>query len=353
MRKIGAVMSGLALSVMLVAPAQAGPSDGITWLGHASFRIERKGAVVYVDPWKLTDEPHDADIVLITHPHFDHLSVPDIQKVAKGTTVVVGPPDCLKELTGDLRPVKPGDSLTLGAVTVDAVPAYNTNKAYHPKQNQWVGYVITIGKTRIYHAGDTDVIPEMHGLLVDVALLPVSGTYVMTAEEAATAAALINPKLAIPMHYGTIIGGEADARRFQSRCEPIPVKILTKPSAAAPAPADLIVSSQVDKTRLTMDEPLRFSVTIAGPITTVPRVAIESLKAFRVLSTGQSQSVTVRGGQTQLAITLEYLLAPLAAGKQTLGPVTVEHEGKRYQTTPIEVEVVAGEHPPLRGGTVL
>ena len=125
--------------------------------------------------------------------------------------------------------------------------------------------------------------------------------------------------------------------------------------AAAPpqAPADLVVSSQVDKTRLTLNEPLRFTVTIAGPITTAPRVGIESLKTFQVLSTGQSQSVTVRGGQTQLAITLEYLLAPLAAGKQTLGPVTVEHEGKRYQTTPIEVEVVAGEHPPLRGGTVL
>lgn len=135
--------------------------------------------------------------------------------------------------------------------------------------------------------------------------------------------------------------------------------------APSSAPADLVVSSQVDKTRLTMDEPLAFSVTIAGPITTAPRVTIESLKAFRVLSTGQSQQVTVRGGQTQLAITLEYLLAPLAPGRQTLGPVTVEHDGKRYQTKPIEIEVAAGaapaprprssapQRPAIRGGTVL
>ena len=230
MRRISAVVIGTALSVAMAVPVMAGPADGITWLGHASFRIERKGQVVYVDPWQLAEAPHDADVVLITHPHFDHLSVPDIQKVAKGTTVVVGPPDCLNDLTGDTRPVKPGDSLELGAVTVEAVPAYNTNKAFHPKQNQWVGYVITIGKRRIYHAGDTDVIPEMRGLEVDVALLPVSGTYVMTAEEAAQAAALINPKLAVPMHYGTIIGSEQDARRFQSRCDLIPVKIFTKPA---------------------------------------------------------------------------------------------------------------------------
>lgn len=147
-----------------------------------------------------------------------------------------------------------------------------------------------------------------------------------------------------------------------------------EPEPAPSAPADLVVSSQVDKTRLTMDEPLRFSVTIAGPIQSAPRVTIESLKAFQVLSTGQSQSVTVRGGQTQLAITLEYLLAPVTLGKQTLGPVTVEYEGQTYQTASIDVEVTAGEgrsphpglsphpgegsaprpkRPPLRGGTVL
>lgn len=209
-------------------PAQAGPADGVEWLGHASFRIERKGTVVYVDPWKLDDAPHDADVILITHPHADHLSVPDIQKVAKPTTVVVGPPDCLKDVTGETRAVRPGETLEVGAVTVEAVPAYNTNKAFHPKQNGWVGYVIELGKTRIYHAGDTDVIPEMHGLVVDVALLPVSGAYVMTAEEAAMAAGVIAPKLAVPMHYGTIIGSETDALRFRARCEPIPVKIYTR-----------------------------------------------------------------------------------------------------------------------------
>lgn len=209
----------------------AGVEEGITWLGHASFRIERARTIIYIDPWRLPDAPGDADWVLITHPHYDHLSVPDIQKVVKPTTVIVGPPDCLTELTGDLRPVKPGESVTVGEVTVEAVAAYNTSKPYHPRQNQWVGYIVTVGKVRIYHAGDTDVTPEMREFRADVALLPVSGTYVMTAEEAAMAANFMAPKLAIPMHYGTIVGNSSDAIRFKERCAPVPVKIYSVQSA--------------------------------------------------------------------------------------------------------------------------
>jgi len=132
----------------------------------------------------------------------------------------------------------------------------------------------------------------------------------------------------------------------------------------AAAPAEIVVSSHVDKVRLTEEEPLTFSVTIAGPIHTAPRVSLSSLEGFQVLSTGQSQQVQIRGGETQLAVTLQYVLAPTVPGKHTLGPVTVEHEGRRYQTAPIEVEVLPATHEPtppkltprrlpVRGGTVL
>ena len=228
----------LLISAAGPSPAFAGLDDGIAWLGHASFRLERKHTVVYVDPWQIATEPHDADAILITHPHFDHLSPSDIGRVAKASTVIVGPPECLKGLTGTLRPVKPGDHVALDGISVDVVPAYNTGTAYHPKANQWVGYLVQLdGGPRIYHAGDTDVIPEMSSFKVDVALLPVGGTYTMTAEQAAMAANLLDPKLAIPMHYGSIVGGPADAQRFQEACGSIPVKILPRrPPAERPAP---------------------------------------------------------------------------------------------------------------------
>lgn len=137
-------------------------------------------------------------------------------------------------------------------------------------------------------------------------------------------------------------------------------RVGSLPLAGAAAPAEIVVLSRVDKMRLTVEEPLTFSVTIAGPIATPPRITLSSLEGFQVVSTGQSQQATIRGGQMQLSITLQYLLAPTAPGKHTLGPVTVEYEGQRYQTSPIEVEVVpAGEPPPaprrpaIRGGVVL
>ena len=221
------------MAIMVAASPSVGHADqmdGISWLGHASFKIAKKEApVVYLDPWKLPETPHDGDVILITHSHYDHLSVPDIQKAAKPGAVIIGPADCLKDLTGDVRPVKPGQQVVLEGVTIEAVPAYNTGKPFHPKENGWVGYIVTIGGRRIYHAGDTDVIPEMSSFVVDVALLPVSGTYVMSAEEAATAAGILNPKVAVPMHYGTIIGTENDARQFQRRCAPLTVKIYPAP----------------------------------------------------------------------------------------------------------------------------
>jgi L-ascorbate metabolism protein UlaG (beta-lactamase superfamily) len=197
----------------------------ITWLGHDGFKI-KKDRVVYVDPFKLAGKPEAADLVFVTHEHFDHLSVDDLKKIVTAKTTVVTIPACenaVKELTPKaVRIVTAGQKLEVDGVSVAVVPAYNTSKfrspgnPFHPKADGKVGFVLGIGGLRIYHAGDTDQIPEMAQTKgVDVALLPVSGTYVMTADEAVKACEAIQPKVAIPMHYGAIVGSDADAETFR------------------------------------------------------------------------------------------------------------------------------------------
>lgn len=132
--------------------------------------------------------------------------------------MIVTVADCADKFRGDVRIMKPGDSLKIEGVAIEAVPAYNTDKPNHPKVNGWVGFIIEMGGSRIYHAGDTDLIPEMDEIKADIALLPVGGTYTMTAEEAAQAAERINPQVAIPMHYGEIVGSRADAEKFKRLC---------------------------------------------------------------------------------------------------------------------------------------
>jgi L-ascorbate metabolism protein UlaG (beta-lactamase superfamily) len=185
----------------------------ITWLGHDGFLIKGDGKAIVIDPFQLKEcEP--ADVILVTHEHYDHCSPEDIQKIQKASTVIVTEANSAKKLSGDVRVVRPGDKLTVSGIPVEAVPAYNTNKSFHPKQNGWLGFILTVDGVKIYHAGDTDFIPEMDSIKADIALLPVSGTYVMTAEEAVEAAKTIKPKLVIPMHYGAIVGSAEDARRF-------------------------------------------------------------------------------------------------------------------------------------------
>ncbi len=210
----------------------------IRWLGHDTFEISNSKRIV-IDPYKLSKE-HKADILLITHEHFDHLSIEDIEKVADANTSVVAPKQCEGELKDmnfkELIIVKPNEKVQVQGLGIEAVPAYNTNKInpstkkpFHPKEDGKVGYIITINDLRIYHAGDTDAIEEMKDINADIALLPVSGTYVMTAEEASQAAKMIKPRLAIPMHYGAIVGSLEDANKFKSLvdCE---VKILEQES---------------------------------------------------------------------------------------------------------------------------
>lgn len=198
--------------------------ENIHWLGHDSFRVDGD-VTIYIDPWKLAAGSPPADLILITHNHSDHFSPDDIALIRSGATELVAPAVVASKLTGAVHRVKAGDHLTVRGVEIQVLPAYNIHKAYHPRHAGYVGYVLTVGGQRIYHAGDTDAIPEMEGLRPDIALLPVSGTYVMDADEAVEAVKLLQPGLAIPMHYGAIVGSEADARRFQ-QISPVPVWIM-------------------------------------------------------------------------------------------------------------------------------
>ncbi len=203
-------------------------AEGVLWLGHDSFRL--KGVkTVYVDPWKLAPGAEKADVVLVTHEHHDHFSKDDIAKIARPDTVVVGPASVTKQLTGKTVTVQPGEKRVVEGVPIETVAAYNVNKKFHPQSAGHVGYVVTLNGKRIYHAGDTDLTPEMAGVKSDIALLPVSGTYVMNPAEAAEAANTFKPALAIPMHYGDpeVVGTIQDAQEFK-RLAKVPVEILEK-----------------------------------------------------------------------------------------------------------------------------
>lgn len=202
----------------------------IEHLGHAGFKLKGE-KVVYIDPYESSDD-EKADIILVTHAHHDHCSIADIQRLSTADTIILGTPACQSKLPSErvlmkeFKIVKPGIKLEVYGINVETVPAYNPEKQFHPKADENVGYVIEINGKRIYHAGDTDKIPEMANIKnIDVALLPVGGTYTMDAKEAAQACDLIKPKLAVPMHYGKIVGSMQDAESFKSLCKQ-EVKIL-------------------------------------------------------------------------------------------------------------------------------
>ena len=182
-------------------------------LGHASFRFDLEKCI-YIDPYQLSDNLPKADIIICTHSHFDHCSPEDIAKIQDENTTLVVTADSAEKVSGNVQIIAPGESLDFGKIKIEAVPAYNTNKSFHPKENGWMGIIVDDGNIRIYHTGDTDDIPEMKNVEADVWLVPVSGTYVMTAEEAAEIINNVKPQVAIPMHYGAIVGSKADAGKF-------------------------------------------------------------------------------------------------------------------------------------------
>ncbi len=214
--------------------------DGVRlhWLGHDGYKLTVEGkTVIYIDPYQISDSHHnknDADIILISHNHFDHLSMDDLRHLIGKNTTIVAAKECIEQLknvgAAETKGVAPGDMLTVQGIPIETVAAYNTNKHFHPKADGKVGFIITLNKMRVYHTGDTDDIPEMSAIEADVALVPVSGTYVMTAEEAAKAVnEKIKPKkLAIPMHYGSIVGSEKDAVKFKELVTACPVQILER-----------------------------------------------------------------------------------------------------------------------------
>jgi len=213
--------------------------DGVSihWLGHDGFRIEASGKTIYIDPYQLSkaqQNRNDADIIFVSHNHFDHLSMDDLKHVAGKSTTIVAAKECIQQLKSanatEVKGVCPGDILTIRDFPVEVIAAYNVSKKFHPKTDGKVGFVITVNNSRIYHTGDTDDIPEMSATKPDIALVPVSGTYVMTAEEAAKATnEKIKPrKFAIPMHYGSIVGSYKDASKFKQLVTTCSVQILEK-----------------------------------------------------------------------------------------------------------------------------
>ena len=198
----------------------------IQWLGHASFKISHEDTVIYIDPWKLKHSMHDATLVLVSHSHYDHYSAEDIAKAGGSDTKLIASEDVIsQENAGET--IMPGLTVELSGVRVVGVPAYNPKKEFHPKANNWIGFVIEIGSKRIYYAGDTDITEEMKALKdIDLALVPVGGKYTMDSAEAAQAVNHFKPGRAIPYHWGDIVGQLSDATKFSELAE-CPVTVIT------------------------------------------------------------------------------------------------------------------------------
>jgi L-ascorbate metabolism protein UlaG (beta-lactamase superfamily) len=210
----------------------------IKWLGHSGFLLENS-KIIYIDPYKIREGLPKADLILITHGHADHCSVSDLNKIVKEGTRVFVTADAQSKINRfdvpiRMEVVQPGQDFDLGTVKISTLPAYNIDKPFHTKEEGLVGYLIKLNDVVVYHSGDTDNIPEFQKLTGYnknfVALLPVSGRYVMTAEEAYEAAKIIKPTISIPMHWGAIVGSREDAEEFKELClqDGLRVEILEK-----------------------------------------------------------------------------------------------------------------------------
>jgi len=206
--------------------------ENFIWYQQSGFRWKGEKLVLYIDPWNIKGDLPPADLVLITHAHGDHYSSDDLKKIKGAKTVFVAPADVARELSGNVKAVRPGERVDAAGVKLETVPAYNADPARlqaHPKANAWVGYVMQLAGRTYYHAGDTDHLPELEKIKTDVAFVPIgNGGFVMTVEEAAALVKAMKPKVAVPMHYGFYpgVGVEADGPRFKKAAAGVEVHIF-------------------------------------------------------------------------------------------------------------------------------
>lgn len=189
-------------------------------LGHSTIKLKKNSKIIYIDPYNINNSINDADIIFITHSHYDHFSQEDIKKVRNNNTIIIITEDLYNDTIqlnfkeNNIITVKPGNNYQVNEIKFCTIPAYNVNKKFHPKDNNWVGYIIELEGNKYYIAGDTDITEENKKIKCDVAFVPVGGTYTMNYKEAAKLINEIKPKLAIPVHYGSIVGTKKDAEEF-------------------------------------------------------------------------------------------------------------------------------------------
>lgn len=186
------------------------------WLGHASLLIKIDNKNIYIDPWKIKDVSQKADIILVTHSHFDHYSEEDIKKISTQKTFLYSTEDVISKTSiKNKKIIKPFEKISIDNIEIEGFPAYNLNKDFHPKKNNWLGFIIRYADIKIYIAGDSDVIEEAKKLSVDIAILPIGGTYTMNEKEAAELVNIIKPKVVIPIHWGDIVGSTQNLENFK------------------------------------------------------------------------------------------------------------------------------------------
>lgn len=204
--------------------------ENITWFRQSAMRVRADGLVVYIDPWGTSDDDEPADLILLTHAHDDHFHPEEIDRLTKDSTKIAAPRDVANELSGAVTAVSPGQSHELGGARVRTVPAYNIVEHRldkHPRANGWVGYVLTLGDSTYYHSGDTDALPELEDIVTDVSMVCIGGDpFTMGPSEAGGLVRAMAPRVAVPMHYGFVVGSPGSAQEFRREADPIQVAEL-------------------------------------------------------------------------------------------------------------------------------
>ena len=205
--------------------------DNIEVNTQSSIRIPLD-KILYFDPYKINDSRHDADIIFITHDHYDHFDIDSINNVKNDNTVVVAPASMRNDVDNisfkDYIYLNPYDEIKIGNIIVSTVPSYNINKSFHPKSNNWLGYIVTYNNIKYYIAGDTDKTSDNEKVNCDIAFIPIGGTYTMNVDEAVELVKIINPKVVIPIHYGSIVGNKNDGKKLKEKLNSYSVEVIEK-----------------------------------------------------------------------------------------------------------------------------